>query len=76
MTTEGAFDDGSMLGPWRQSAETIFAQDGGHGMLFRDFGGRLWMALHRPNNAPNERPVWVDVMEADGGLTVSRGPEC
>lgn len=62
-------------GPWKQSAEPIYAQDGGHGMLFRDFGGKLWMTFHRPNNSPNERPVWIEVHERDGGLTVSRGTE-
>jgi hypothetical protein len=70
-----AVSDGNILGPWRQSAEAIFAQDGGHGMLFRDFGGCLWMTLHRPNNSPNERPMWVEVTERDGGLAVSRGTE-
>ena len=65
-----AVSDGDILGPWRQSAEAIFAQDGGHGMLFRDFGGRLWMTLHRPNNSPNERPMWIEVAERDGGLAV------
>jgi arabinan endo-1,5-alpha-L-arabinosidase len=53
---------------WRQAAEALYAQDGGHGMLFLDFGGRLWMTLHRPNNSPNERPMWVEVVESDGGL--------
>jgi hypothetical protein len=60
-----AVSDGGVLGPWRQSAEAIYAQDGGHGMLFRDFGGRLWMTLHRPNNSPNERPMWIDVTDLE-----------
>jgi hypothetical protein len=67
-----AVSDGTILGPWRQSAEALFAQDGGHGMLFRDFGGRLWMTLHRPNNSPNERPMWVEVVEHGGGLAVKK----
>ncbi|MBM4164750.1 MAG: glycoside hydrolase [Lentisphaerae bacterium] len=65
-----AVSDGSILGPWRQSEKAIFVKDGGHGMLFRDFNGRLWMTLHRPNNTPNERPMWVEVIERDEGLVV------
>lgn len=65
-----AISDGSILGSWRQSAEALYAQDGGHGMLFRDFGGKLWVTFHRPNNSPNERPMWIEVRESGDGLTV------
>lgn len=63
-------DSGDVLGPWRQSEAPIYDRDGGHGMLFRDFTGRLWMTLHQPNNSPNERPVWLEVVEQEGGLVV------
>ena len=39
-------------------------------MLFRDFDGRLWMTLHQPNKSPDERPVWLEVTEQEGGLVV------
>jgi len=39
-------DSGHVLGPWRQSAAPIYSKDGGHGMLFQDFDGRLWLTLH------------------------------
>jgi len=63
-------DSGSVLGPWRQSEAPIYGRDGGHGMLFRDFDGRLWMTLHHPNDTPYERPVWLEVTETQGGLAV------
>ena len=65
-----ASTSGSVLGPWRQSDAPIYTRDGGHGMLFHDFAGRLWMTLHQPNNSPNERPMWLEVVEREGGLTL------
>lgn len=43
-------DSGKLAGPWRQQAEPLYDQDGGHGMLFTTFEGALMMALHSPNN--------------------------
>lgn len=61
-------DSGDVLGPWRQSEAPIYARDGGHGMLFRAFDGRLWMTLHQPNNTPHERPIWLEVTEQGDGF--------
>lgn len=61
---------GSVLGPWRQSDAPIYGRDGGHGMLFRDFDNRLWMTLHHPNKTPNERPMWLEVVETREGLAL------
>ena len=57
---------GEIEGPWEHDSELIFEKDGGHGMLFRAFDGRLMMALHRPNNTPRERAVFFE-MGAEGG---------
>ncbi len=43
-------DSGKLAGPWRQQAEPVFAQGGGHAMLFETFAGKLMMVLHAPNN--------------------------
>jgi len=43
-------DSGRLAGPWRQQDEPVYAKDGGHGMLFTTFDGRLMMVLHSPNN--------------------------
>lgn len=50
-------ESGRVTGPWRQHSERLFSKemtgeyDGGHGMLFTDSCGRLWMSLHSPNDS-------------------------
>ena len=68
-------ESGGILGPWHQSPEPIYGKDGGHGMLFRDFDGRLLMTLHHPNDSPNERPTWLEVVESGGGLALKDGDD-
>jgi beta-xylosidase len=63
-------ENGNILGPWQQSPAPIYSKDGGHGMLFHTFDGKLMMTLHKPNNSPNERPMWIEVAEVDGKLVV------
>ena len=41
---------GKLAGPWRQQEEPLYKDDGGHGMLFTTFDGKLMMVLHSPNN--------------------------
>jgi arabinan endo-1,5-alpha-L-arabinosidase len=43
-------DSGKLAGPWRQQAEPVYKDNGGHGMLFKTFDGRLMMILHSPYN--------------------------
>jgi hypothetical protein len=43
-------DSGKLAGPWKQSPEALYGQDGGHGMLFSTFEGKIMMVLHSPNN--------------------------
>jgi len=59
---------GTITGPWELDPEPIFAKHGGHGMLFRDFGGELFLSIHVPNSPPPERPVFLRVAEIDGKL--------
>jgi len=40
---------GKLAGPWTQQAESLYSDDGGHGMLFTTFDGKLMMVLHSPN---------------------------
>ena len=58
---------GSVLGPWMQDEEPVWGADGGHGMLFRAFDGRLFMTFHQPNQTPNERAVFVPSNVASAG---------
>ncbi|WP_332446811.1 glycoside hydrolase family 43 protein [Sphaerochaeta sp.] len=60
--------NGSLLGPWQQQQEPLITGDGGHGMIFRSFEGRLYLTYHSPNKTPNERPFFVELEEVEGGL--------
>ncbi len=55
---------GTVTGHWEQLPDPLWAEDGGHGMVFRTFDGRLWMTFHQPNRTPDERPVFVEIEEA------------
>lgn len=54
---------GTVPGPWQQADEPIWYEDGGHGMIFRDFDDRLYLALHQPNDTPHERTVLQPIEE-------------
>ena len=43
-------DSGKLAGPWKQQKEPVYAKDGGHGMLFTTFDGKLMLVFHSPNN--------------------------
>ncbi len=69
-------DSGNVLGPWRQIDEPLFSRsmlgkyDGGHGMIFEDKDGRLWMAIHSPNfvEEGNETPILIPLIEKEDML--------
>jgi hypothetical protein len=62
-------DDGTITGRWHHLPEPIYAADGGHGMIFTDFTGRLLHALHAPNTTPGEeRTRLLEVQETPAGL--------
>jgi len=42
-------DSGKLAGPWRQQDEPIYANNGGHGMIFNTFDGKLMLILHMPD---------------------------
>jgi beta-xylosidase len=47
-------ESGKLAGPWSKD-EILFGKGGGHGMIFRDKDGKLFLTLHQPNSTPNER---------------------
>lgn len=61
-------DSGLIQGPWRQEPVPIFPENGGHGMMFRDLGGRLVFTLHFPNDRYQEHPVFRRVAADGNGL--------
>lgn len=71
--TEGVAvsDNGDITGRFTQ-AEPLFDDDGGHGMVFRDLNGQLYLTLHSPNQHLEERPVFHPLMEKMSRL-VRRG---
>lgn len=70
-------ESGNVLGPWTHDNDLLFSSeltgnyDGGHGMLFYDKTGQMYLSVHSPNTATDTRgsmPVFVRVKEKDGTL--------
>lgn len=61
-------ESGGILGPWKQAP--LYSGDGGHGMIFKAYDGRLLLAIHTPNKTPNERAVFLEIKETEDGLTL------
>ncbi len=58
---------GRVSGPW-EGHTPLYTGNGGHGMIFTAFDGRLLLALHQPNTGPMER---LHLMElADDGAAL------
>lgn len=74
-------DNGRMDGNWLHeekpafSAETTGKHDGGHGMIFKDADGKMYLILHSPNiptgDCP-ERTVLVPINEKNGTLVCGK----
>ena len=65
-------ESGMIEGPWKEQ-RLLYAEDGGHGMLFESFDKRLTLALHQPNNGGKERLRFFEV--ADNGNSLALGGE-
>lgn len=64
-------DSGKLAGPWRQQAKALFADDGGHGFLFKRFDGQLMLVLHSPNKA-TERAHLFELEDTGETLRILR----
>jgi beta-xylosidase len=62
--------DGEITGQWSHDSRLLFEKDGGHGMIFKTFDGKTMLTLHRPNNTPDERPVFFEIEDRDGRLSL------
>ena len=58
-------DNGDVTGKWTQAEKPVYAENGGHGMLFNTKDGRLMLALHCPNTNFEEHPVFIEMREED-----------
>ncbi len=65
-------EDGTITGRWIQEEKRLYSRsmtgdfDGGHGMLFRGPGDRLYLSMHSPNDprgGRKETPVFLPVRE-------------
>lgn len=59
---------GAVTGPWFHEEKAFYQNDGGHGMVFRTFEGRLMLTIHTPNQTPDERPIFIELVEKAGKL--------
>ncbi len=60
---------GKLEGPWTHEPNPLVTNDGGHGMLFRDFSGQFMMCFHQPNRHPS-LPRIVPVREEGDTLRI------
>ncbi len=62
---------GLLKGPWVQTPEPLYSNDGGHGMLFKTFEGNLFLTVHTPNDFGKEHPIFIPIKENNGLLIKS-----
>jgi len=54
---------GEIDGVWQHAPHPLWATEGGHAMVFTDYAGNLRIALHAPNETPNERAHFAHLTE-------------
>ena len=62
---------GKAAGPWKQVEKPLFEANGGHGMIFETFDGRLMLVLHQPNSSPEERARLFELEDTGDLLRLS-----
>ena len=63
-------ESGTLKGPWTQQAQPLFAEGGGHAMLFRRFDGQLMMVLHQPHDGGRERARLFEIDDLGDTLRI------
>lgn len=61
---------GKIVGPWNHDRLPLKLKDGGHGMLFKTFDGKLMLTVHSPNVTPYERPIFIPMKDVSGKLYI------
>lgn len=64
-------EDGRVDGRWTQEG-AVYTSDGGHGMIFEDYGGQRYLILHSPDartafTKKYERPVLIRYGKTESG---------
>ena len=62
-------ESGKLAGPWKQQEEPVFKNNGGHGMLFNSFDGKLMLILHSPYNG-DTRPHIFEMEDTGATLRI------
>lgn len=62
-------DNGDIDGNWVKAQPSLFKNDGGHGMIFRDLNGDLKLTLHSPNNS-DAHLVLFNIDDTGGVITI------
>lgn len=57
---------GKLRGPWIQQNKLLFEENGGHGMIFKTFDGRLLLAFHQPNSPEGKERLKLFEIEDTG----------
>lgn len=70
-------NNGKVDGVWKQQEELLFSKettgeyDGGHGMIFTDTDGEMYILVHSPNDATDEsgeKSIMIPIVEENGTL--------
>lgn len=64
---------GKVHGPWIQQDNLLFDAHGGHGMIFRDFNGRLCLVFHSPNSPGGSERAHIYEIEDLGDTLALKG---
>ena len=73
--------DGRVDGEWIQIEEPLFTKaiggkyDGGHGMIFKGFDGKLYLSIHSPNDLSgglSEEAIFIPISEKNGILACDK----
>ncbi len=62
---------GKISGPWI-NPKPIYKKNGGHGMIFQSFDGRIMLALHQPNTSGKERLHLFEVTDKGTTLEIKK----
>lgn len=66
---------GKVAGPWVQDKKPLFAENGGHGMLFKTFDGKLMLSLHfvdPKSERPGRQPIFYEVDDSGNKLKLKK----
>lgn len=61
-------DNGKIDGNWKNQDTIVYSNDGGHGMMFRTFDGKLKFILHTPNLFTTEHIKVFDIVFDENGI--------